>query len=313
MKIYTIIVTYNGRHKDWIGNCITSLQKSSLPTEIIVVDNNSKDDTVQFIKKKFSNVFLIENKENTGFGKANNQGISHALKHNAEYVFLLNQDAYVMEDTLEKLINVARQNPEYGIISPIHLDGEGNNVERDFLSFASSQATTGLVNDALRSRIEDKIYSTYFVNAAAWLITKKCLKIVGGFSPTFYHYGEDNNYCHRAHFHKIKIGIYPFAFILHDRDTMPPEHADLSVRSFKDQIVGWADPTKNTEMKPTKLHLVLNIVKYRFFVRDRNVVNASKKLLRYKVEKMPELRKHLSISKSALEYKFLDYETHSEV
>ena len=192
MIVYTVIVTYNGLKNDWIIKSITSLQNSDCPTKIIVVGNNSSDGTVDYLTKNFPDVFIIQNLNNAGFGKANNQGISHALNHNADYVFLLNQDAYVLKDTLSNLINAAELNKDFGIISPIHLDGLGANVDNDFLSFASPPNTKNLVNDAFLNEVENKLYQTNFVNAAAWLVSKDCFRTVGGFSPTFYHYGENN-------------------------------------------------------------------------------------------------------------------------
>ena len=307
MVVFTVLVTYNGLHKDWIIKSITSLQNSNYPTKIIVVDNNSSDGTVQYITTNFPDVFIIQNLNNAGFGKANNLGISHALQHNADCVFLLNQDAYVLIDTLTKLVAVAELNKDFGIISPIHLDGTGANVENDFLSFASPPNTKNLVNDVFLNKVENKLYQTNFVNAAAWLVSKDCFRIVGGFSPTFYHYGEDNNYCHRAQFHNVSIAIYPLAFVLHDRDQMPAEHADLSERMFRDRLVLWANPNTNEVYNLSAVRLIVSYFMYLLVLNKKKTANASLKLFRYKLYNFTMLKNNLQISKSALTYKFLDY------
>ena len=131
MKVTVVIVTYNAMQ--WIERCINSVLDSSIALEVIVIDNKSQDQTVDFMKKNFSDkITLIESQENLGFGKGNNLGISLALKQDVDYVFLQNQDAFLQKDTLEKLILAAEKNKNFGIISPIHLDGDGNTLEYYF-------------------------------------------------------------------------------------------------------------------------------------------------------------------------------------
>lgn len=214
MRINAIIVTYNGMK--WIDKCLKSVLNSSIPLTVIVVDNSSADGTVNFIKENYKEVILIENKENLGFGKANNIGLSLALNEQSEFVFLLNQDAFVEKDTIEKLVIKAIENPEYGILSPIHLNAEGTDLEWYFSHFMGLVNTPKFYSDFVtRKKIKD-VYDTKFVNAAAWLLTANVLNDVGGFDPMFFHYGEDNNYCQRIIYHQFKIGVVPDVFIKHD-------------------------------------------------------------------------------------------------
>ena len=117
------MVTFNSIK--WIDECLASCEAS----QTIVIDNASTDSTVSHIRKNYPEVTLIENKSNIGFGQANNIGIQKALSEGAEYVFLLNQDAYLGQDCIEKLIEVHQSNPEYGILSPMHLNGNGTNFD----------------------------------------------------------------------------------------------------------------------------------------------------------------------------------------
>ncbi len=119
MKIYAIIVTYNGMH--WYDRCLGSLRESEIPVDTIVIDNASSDDSVAYIKEHFPEVHLIESKENLGFAKANNIGMRKALDDGADYVFLLNQDAWVERNTLTELIKSFRDNDSVGIAAPITL------------------------------------------------------------------------------------------------------------------------------------------------------------------------------------------------
>ena len=119
--VVSIVVTYYGMF--WVEKCLGSLLNSNLTNHtILVIDNGSKDKTIEIIQKKFPNVILIETGKNLGFGKANNIGLKWAHKNNAEYIFLLNQDAWIFEDTIGKLITISKEYPEYGIISPVQFN-----------------------------------------------------------------------------------------------------------------------------------------------------------------------------------------------
>src|SRR5215217_5094826 len=129
-SIFTIIVTYNGAK--WITKCLKSLLDSTVPLKIIVIDNGSKDDTREKIRNGFPEVDLIESVFNMGVCKANNTGIKKAYDLGATHFFLLNQDVWVEPDTIEKLVVQQQKNPEYGVLSPLHLNGEGNALDFNF-------------------------------------------------------------------------------------------------------------------------------------------------------------------------------------
>src|SRR5699024_4123474 len=119
LKVIVIIVTYNG--EKWIQTCLSCIQRDQYPVEVIVIDNASTDQNKEIIRNEFPDIRLIENNTNLGFGQANNIGMQIALKKQADYVFLLNQDAYIYPDTIIKLLSVLKQHPEYGIVSPLQL------------------------------------------------------------------------------------------------------------------------------------------------------------------------------------------------
>ena len=215
LKILTVIVTYNG--SKWIKKCIDSIQGSNMDTDIFVVDNASIDDTV-FILESFPTIILHTSKYNLGFGQANNIGLKYALKNKYDYVFLLNQDTWIEENTIEILSTIAEKNKEYGILSPMHYFSDRESLEYNFSVQLSPWFCKNIVSDFVSKGFEEmkKIYPLNFVNAAAWLLPKKTLEIIGGFDPLFFHYGEDNNYCDRLKFHSLKIGIVPEVKIYHD-------------------------------------------------------------------------------------------------
>ena len=279
-----VIVSYNGMQ--WIKKCIESALNQSIGIKIIVVDNNSIDGTVSFVKKEFPQVVLLEQTKNLGFGAANNIGISYALKNNTSYVFLLNQDAYLEFNTIDKLIVVSKNNPEFGILSPIHLNGDGSKVDNNFSKYIKVNET--LFYDALKNDFLKAIYTVPFVNAAGWLLPKKTLETIGGFDPLFYHYAEDDNYCQRALFHDYKIGVVPSCYIKHDREFRKPK----KVINNNDKIIlrerylklKWANINQEVEAeilinkRKLKTYIPKLVIKFKFnkakyCLRELNLIN----------------------------------------
>lgn len=231
MKVIIIIVTFNGMK--WLETCLESCKNYN----VVIVDNGSTDDSVNFIKNNYNNVHVIELTENLGFGKANNIGISYALSQNAESVFLLNQDAYLVDDVLEKLCDVQRKHYEYGILSPIHVNRTQDKLDFYFSNYVSNTKNPFFYSDHVLKNKLREVYDVPFVNAAAWLISKGCLEKVGGFDPLFFHYSEDNNYCQRVAYHGFKIGVIPKSYIIHDRKEGKPQ----KIKPYSTKFYEWKE------------------------------------------------------------------------
>ncbi len=202
LKIATIIVTYNG--EKWIENCISSISNSAYQSDVFLVDNASTDTTLSILNKEKC-FEVISLKENSGFGFANNLALKKAMQMNYDYFFLINQDVYVEPETLTQLIGFAEENSAFGIVCPIQFNGKGSEIDFLFQNYIS------LAKD------KNNYFEASFANAAAWLVSKKCIETVGLFHPLFNHYGEDKNYCNRTLFHGFKIGILKNTKVLHDR------------------------------------------------------------------------------------------------
>ena len=213
MKVFVIVVTYNGMK--WYDRCFGSLVASEMPVDVIVVDNASSDSTVSYLNDRVPGVKIFPNNKNLGFGQANNLGMKHALENGADYVFLLNQDAWVEPSTIGNLVSVHQRHPEYGIVSCIHLNPERNRIWQLNCICNDSITDPMFVNDLYLGSVKD-IYNTKYVNAAAWLLPRKTLENIGGFDPIFFHYGEDDNYIYRVLYHGMKIGFCPHEQIVHD-------------------------------------------------------------------------------------------------
>ena len=213
-KVYVIIVTYNAMK--WVDRCLGSLRESEVPCKPVIVDNLSKDETVSYIQDHYPEAHLIINKENRGFGQANNQGIEWAYSQGATHFFLLNQDAWVNLDTIGKLVETQNK---YGfaIVSPIHLNGAGDEMDYPFFSYVVMKPKNiTFVSDLITGDLK-RYYEVQFVNAAAWMLSRRCIDRIGGFDPIFFIYAEDTNYMFRIKYHHEKLAIVPAAHIFHDR------------------------------------------------------------------------------------------------
>ena len=123
MQLSVIILNYNVRY--FLQQCILSVQSAlqGIESEIIVVDNNSPDDSCAMVKEFFPEVTLIENNENTGFPKGNNIGVAAAK---GKYICILNPDTVVSNDTFIKALDFAGKQKDLGIVGVKFIDGTGN-------------------------------------------------------------------------------------------------------------------------------------------------------------------------------------------
>jgi GT2 family glycosyltransferase len=194
---------------------------SIYPSRIHVIDNGSTDGTIAFIRGHYPEVRLTANSRNLGFGQANNLGMKQALDEGVDYVFLLNQDAFVEPETIGALIEVHTADPSLGVISPLHLNGRGNGMDASFLEYFLRSDAGEWAAAVLLGKDRPSLVRTNFVNAAAWLVTAECLRRTGGFDPIFFHYGEDDNYAQRVRYWDLGIGVFTGAGIRHDRESRP--------------------------------------------------------------------------------------------
>ena len=198
----------------------------NIDAEIWVVDNNSVDGSCAMLKEKFPEVHLIENKDNVGFSKANNQAIR---KSNSEYVLLLNPDTIVEDDTFTKVLDFMDKKPEAGGLGVKMIDGKGN-----FLPESKRALPTPIVSfykifgfSSLfpKSKIfskyhlgyldKNKIHQIEVLSGAFMLMRKKALDKVGLLDEDFFMYGEDIDLSYRIEKGGYKNYYYPKTTIIH--------------------------------------------------------------------------------------------------
>lgn len=204
-KVLAIVVTYNAM--GWIDKCITSLKESTQPVDILVIDNCSMDGTNEYVPDRYPEVTFLDSEENLGFGAANNLGLLHVLNHEYDFAYLMNQDAWVNPDTIEKLVNAWR--PAYGILSPVQLNGKGRKMDKKFAKKCGK-----LIKKSPKDKL---VVEVPFVMAAHWLVPRSAIETVGGFCPAFKQYGEDDNWIDRMHYFGFVAGVVRDAKAVHDR------------------------------------------------------------------------------------------------
>jgi GT2 family glycosyltransferase len=215
LNTYVVIVNWNG--KDILQKCLSSLFTNTASSEckVVVVDNSSKDGSIEMLRQDFPQVTLITNAANAGFSKANNQAIRLALQNGARQILLLNNDVEITDPKwLEEFSDVLESNPEIGLVGCKMLYPDG-----------TIQHAGGVINlrgphhrgeCAKKPGQYDKVEFVDYVTGAALLIKSDVIRRIGlldeGFSPLYY---EDTDWCVRARLYGYKVVYTPKPALIH--------------------------------------------------------------------------------------------------
>jgi len=226
MKLSIVIVNYNVRY--FLEQCLHSTLKAceGMDAEIFVVDNNSVDGSLKMIRDKFPEVKLIENKDNKGFSKANNQALRRSC---GQYLLLLNPDTLVEDDTLRKCIQFMDEHPDAGGLGVKMLDGKGKFLPESKRGLPTPPVafykvfgfSTIFPKSKIFSRYhlgfldKDKIHQVDILSGAFMLLRKEVIDRVGYLDETFFMYGEDIDLSYRITQAGYKNYYYPEARIIH--------------------------------------------------------------------------------------------------
>jgi O-antigen biosynthesis protein len=221
MDLSIVIVSWNV--ENFLQKCLFSIyqNQADLKLEVIVVDNNSSDETCEIIKQNFSQVSLICNQSNRGFAKACNQGLHQAK---GKFLLLLNPDTEILDGCLVKMVEFMDKNPEVGLAGCKLLNPDGTNQPsvRNFPNF--------LVHFGMMFKLHHLItFTKYFANdfdyhqpneaeqlmGAFIMIRQKAWQKIGDFDEKYYLWFEEVDYCYRARKLGIKVVYTPIAKIIH--------------------------------------------------------------------------------------------------
>lgn len=213
-----IIINWNGIH-DTI-ECLNSLMEQAYRNfEIVVVDNNSKDNQAEKLRRHFPHIHLIKNKSNLGFAEASNQGIKMGLDFKSDYLLLLNNDTVVHKEFLTTLIKDAQQDSKLGLLSSKILYYRSKRIwsmggQISYLTGISFMI--GKNEDS--SRYYDSIFPE-FLTGCVLLIKSKLVRKIGLLNPDYFAYYEDIDYSFRARRRGYLLKTVPKSIVYHKKSA----------------------------------------------------------------------------------------------
>jgi len=228
LDLSVVIVSFNVRK--FLEECLHSLYKTTkdIQFEVFVVDNQSKDGTVQMLKTEFPNVNLIVNQENLGFVKANNIAFK---KSRGKYILMLNPDTVIVQNSFGQIIDYFEQNTKIGAIGCKMLNSD-RTLQPSCYNFPSLREIFGLyflgnrIFNSLKKINYDKTQVVDFVRGAFMAINRQCLEEIGLLDEKFFMFAEESDLCYRMKKNGWKVVYMPDIEIIHHRGKSTEQVSD---------------------------------------------------------------------------------------
>lgn len=196
MELSVIIVNYNGLK--YLNNCFESLFKklNGISFEIIIIDNNSSDESCKFIIDNFPNIILVQSKTNYGFGKGNNEAVKIAK---GDYLLLLNNDTIILDDLFPAL-EILKSDSKIGVIGINMLDSKKEYLQAvgNFPNPINMFKLKNLLNigkEFESGNFSKERYDVDWLGGSFLLLSKKLYSEIGGFDEDYFMYVEDVDFC----------------------------------------------------------------------------------------------------------------------
>lgn len=223
MELTIVLVSYNTKHL--LDDCFAALDRARLhvgASEVVVIDNASRDGSAEYIEQNFPAVRLIRSEQNVGFGRANNLALP---AFDADFMLLLNTDAFVSEDSLEKAMAYMREDARCGIVG-VRLTGRDGEVQPSCRYFPTPLnmflVRTGLSRRFPRVRLVDgpewapaTTQECDWVPGCFYLIRREVIAQVGLFDPRYFLYYEEVDHCLATQRAGWKIVYLPTTTVIH--------------------------------------------------------------------------------------------------
>jgi len=258
LDLSIIIVSYNTSQitKECIESVIISLQGSQIRYEIVVIDNDSSDDSIEQLKilrSKYKQIHLIENNSNIGFGKANNQAAKEAT---GEYILLLNSDTVVLNGAVEKLLEFAKTNPQAHFVGGklLNTNRTAQASTAPFYSLPVVFAALFLKGDhwGLTRSSPNATKKVGWVSGACILTKKNYYEKLGGFDKDVFLYMEEVDLLYRAKQEGFNTYFFPEAQFIHIGFASSGSRSKPIVQVFKGFMYLYKkhhSPTSQTVLK----------------------------------------------------------------
>ncbi len=209
-KVFIIILNYNGQ--EFLRKTLASVFQVDYPNfEIVLVDNNSKDGSLELVRRVFPKIVCIKNSENLGFSAGNNIGIEYALERSADYILLLNYDTIVEKDFLWPLVKMMEDDKKIGIASPIILKGESSNVW-----FSGGKINWfKMKTEHKKDKLKENYFHSDYITGCAMIIRKEVFRKVGLLDEDYFLYWEDADFSVRVKRVGYKLAVCAGSRIRH--------------------------------------------------------------------------------------------------
>jgi GT2 family glycosyltransferase len=234
-----IITNFNGMQ--FLDSCIRSILKQTHKNlEIILVDNNSSDESVKFVNKVFPNVMVIKNSKNYGFAGGDNRGYK---KSKGEFVVILNNDTELQKNVIEELLLAFKKNPRLGAVQPmIRLMNDKKNLDAcgSFWTNTGFNYHYGIYKNAALP-IYQKPYPVYSLKGVCMMIPRSLIDKLGLFDDDFWCYFEETDFCHRVWLSGYECWYYPTSFLYHflSGTRLKKSEAFIQYHSFKNRLCSY--------------------------------------------------------------------------
>ena len=211
IQVSIIIPNFNG--KQYLKDCLNSIKKQNFSLyEVIIIDNGSTDDSVEYIKDNYDEFTLIQNRENLGFATAVNQGIKAS---NAEYVFLLNNDTELEVECVSKLLNCIDKDETIFAVSSKMIQNQNRNLIDDAGDEYTILGFTQKVGNNRSTEFYQRKREIFSACAGAAIYRRNIFDIIGYFDENFFAYMEDLDISYRARIYGFKCVYCPEAVVYH--------------------------------------------------------------------------------------------------
>lgn len=296
-----IIISYNGRNLT--VNCINSILDSYFykyidNIKITIVDNNSSDDTIEYISKHYPEIEIIKNKENLGYSAAVNIGMKNTKN---DYVIITNNDVVFTEHSIDILLTSIKNIPKAGLIGPQQFYPNGK-WQRSYGDFSGIKCglkylfcITLIVNifnkyfyninnkNRKRKKVE-------YIDGATLLVSRKIFNVIDGFDEDYFFYGEDMDFSYKLKIRNYNRYIIPKAIVYHHRGgsdikkTFTKEKQELLI----DAKILFCNKHLNLINKKLyiileKLHHITMLYFFSFLIKIKNTEQIKNKQNYYKI------------------------------
>jgi len=277
IDITVVIVNY--KVKEYIANLLNSIYKAkgALSVQIIVVDNNSNDESVEFLKKRYPKVTYIENKENLGFGVANNQAINIA---DGEFTLIINPDTLVSEDTLDVMLSHMRKHPKCGASGCKILNPDGTFAPESKRSVPTLGTAISKVLGLNSLFPKSKVFGSYYLGwihenefahipvlSGSFMFWRTdVLQHLNGFDERFFMYGEDIDLCYRIQNTEYHIDYVPNTSIIHYKGESTRKGDLKYVRIFNKALYQFFEKHQSKNYSQIFRSLIFTAIWARIFI-----------------------------------------------